>query len=284
MKIQIITLSLVSTFAIVASADAQVQTQLGDVKDSRTTGQFFGGLEVKIKLLGDCVADAESIRTVINTAVDDTGRDLVDHEKEQNKFVTRDGQSRQSWELNLNLKNPMRKATTIKELTGEADLFVPKNDPDSIVKVDDFQKQGGQPIASPALSAAGIEVITYTKEQAEAEKAKRTEEAKKNPKANIGEAIAGAFGEIFNMGGGPNSITVQLKDPNGTLAGVEFQDASGKKIKGNGWSSSGDIKTKASKTYNFQTKLPDSTRLVIYLATPKSVVTVPLTLKDVFLP
>jgi len=159
MKIQKLALSLISTIAIVASADAQVQTQLGDVKDSRTTGQFFGGLEVKIKLLGDSVADAESIRTVINTAVDDTGRDLVDHEKEQNKFVTRDGQSRQIWELNLNLKNPMRKATTIKELTGEADLFVPKNDPDSIVKVDDFQKQGGQPIASPALSAAGIAVI-----------------------------------------------------------------------------------------------------------------------------
>jgi len=68
------------------------------------------------------------------------------------------------------------------------------------------------------------------------------------------------------------------------VADVEFQDESGKKIPGNGWSSSGNRKTKESKTYNFQSKLPDSTRLVIYLATPKSVVTVPLTLKDVFLP
>jgi len=269
---------------IVASADAQVQTQLGDVKDSRTTGQFFGGLEVKIKLLGDSVADAESIRTVINTAVDDTGRDLIDHEKQKNEFVKKNGQSQQSWELSVNLKNPTRKATAIKELTGKADLLVPKNDPDSIVKVDDFQKLGGQPIASPALSAAGIEIVAYTKEQADAEKAKQAEEAKKNPKANIGEAIAGVFGEMFNMGGGPNSITVQLKDPKEMVADVEFQDESGHKIKGNGWSSSGDIKTKASKTYNFQSKLPDSTRLVIYLATPKSVVTVPLTLKDVFLP
>jgi|GEM_PF-2892520 len=83
MKTQILALSLISTIAIVTSAGAQVQTQLGDVKDSRTTGQFFGGLTVNIKLLGDSVADAESIRTVINTAVDDTGRDLIDHEKQK---------------------------------------------------------------------------------------------------------------------------------------------------------------------------------------------------------
>ena len=283
MRIPLLSIAIF-VFVIVASAEAQVQTQLGDVKDSRTTGQFFGGLEIKIKLLGDSAADAESIRTVINTAVDDTGRDLVDHEKQKNEFVKRNGQSQQSWELSVNLKNPARKATAIKELTGEADLLVPKNDPDSIVKVVDFQKLGGRPIASPALSAAGIEIVAYTKEQVDAEKAKQAEEAKKNPKANIGEAIAGAFGELFNIGGGPNSITVQLKDPKGIVADVEFQDESGKKIQGNGWSSSGDRKTKESKTYNFQTKLPDTTRLVIYLATPKSVVTVPLTLQDVFLP
>jgi len=198
--------------------------------------------------------------------------------------MKRNGQTHQSWELSVNLKNPTRKATTIKELAGKADLLVPKNDPDSIVKVDDFQKLGGHPIASPALSAAGIEIVAYTKEQVDAEKAKQAEEAKKNPKPNIGEAIAGAFGEMFNMGGGPNSITVQMKDPKGMVADVEFQDESGNKIKGNGWSSSGNRTTKESKTYNFQTKLPDTTRLVIYLATPKSVVTVPLTLKDVFLP
>ena len=269
---------------IAGSANAQVQTQLGDVKDSRTTGQFFGGLEVKIKLLGDPVSDAESIRTVITKAVDDTGRDLIDHEKQKNEFEKKNGQRQQTWELSVDLKNPTRKATAIKELTGTADLYVPKNDPDSIVKVEEFQKTGGQPIVSPALSAAGVEVVAYTKEQADAEKAKQAEEAKKNSKANIGEAIAGAFGEIFNMGGGPNGITVQLTDPKEIVAGVEFQDASGTKIPGNGWSSSGNRKTKQIKTYNFQTKLPDTARLVIYLATPKSIVSAPFALKDVFLP
>ena len=270
--------------AMVTSAEAQVQTQLGDVKDTRTTGQFFGGLEVKIKLLGESIVDAESIRTVITTAVDDTGRDLVDQEKQTSEFVKKNGQSQQCWELSVDLKNPARKATVIKELAGTADLYVPKNDPDSIVKVDEFQKLGGRPIASPALIAAGVEAAAYTKEQVDAEKAKQAEEAKKNPKANIGDALAGAFGELFNMGGGPNSITVQLTDPKEMVASVEFQDESGNKIQGNGWSSSGNRKTKEMKTYNFQSKLPDTTRLVIFLATPKSTVSVPLALKDVFLP
>jgi hypothetical protein len=270
--------------ALVTSANAQVHAQLGDVKDTRTTGQFFGGLEVEIKLLGDAIAEAESIRTVVKTAVDDTGRDLVDREKEKNEFEKQNGRGSQSSALRLNLKNPARKANTIKELTGEADLFVPKNDPDSIVKVDDFQKLGGKPVASPALSAAGIELVAFTKEQAEAEKAKKAEEAKKSAKANLGEALSGAFGQMFGMGGGPNDITVQLKDPNGKLVGVEFQDANGKKIESNGWSSMGDRKDKETKTYNFQQKLPDTTRLVVYISTPKSMEIVPFTLKDVFLP
>ena len=279
-----IPLLFIALFVLAGAADAQVQTQLGDVKDSRTTGQFFGGLEVKIKLLGESVVDAESIRTTITTAVDDTGRDLIDQEKQKNEFVKKNGQSKESWEVSVDLKNPARKATVIKELTGRADLLVPKSDPDSIVKIGNFQKYGGQPITAAALSAAGIEIVAYTKEQADAEKAKQAEEAKRNPKANIGEAIAGAFGEMFNVGGGPNSITVQMKDPNEMVADVEFQDETGKMIQVNGWSSSGNRKTKESKTFNFQTKLPDTTFLVIYLATPKSVVSIPLALKDVFLP
>jgi len=286
MKLQTVSFVLISTIALSLSTslNAQVQAQIGDVTDSRTTGQFFAGLDVKIKLLGDSVGDAVSMRTVIKTAVDDTGRDLLDREKTKGEFEKRNEQSRQNCELTLKLKNPARKASSIKELTGEADLFVPGNDPNSIVKVDGFQKSGGQPVASPALSAAGIEITTYTKEQADAAKAKKKEDAKKDSKANLGAALSDAFGQMFTMGGGPNSITVHLKDPNDKVAGVEFQDESGRKIEGNGWSSSGDKKTGETKTYNFQSKLPDTARLVVYIATEKSMVVVPFALKNVFLP
>jgi hypothetical protein len=265
------------------SAEAQVQTQLGDVKDSRTTGQFFAGLEVEIKLLGDPLADALFMKTAVKTAVDDTGRDLVDYEKEKNEFEKLNTSGGQNTKVTLKLKNPARKAGAIKELSGEVELFVPKNDPDSVMKLEGFQKLGGKPIVSPALSTAGIEITTFTKEQSDAIKAKKAEDAKKASKANLGEAISEAFGEMFGMGGGPNDITVQMKDPNQKLVGMEFQDANGRKINSNG-SSGWSNKDKQMKTYHFDSKLPETTRLVIYLSTPKSVVKVPFALTNVFLP
>jgi hypothetical protein len=276
--------SICIALALAVSAQAQLQTQLGDVKDTRTTGKFFAGLEVEIKLLGDALADAQSMRLVVKTAVDDTGRDLVDHEKEdRNNFEKANNRGRQGTALSLNLKNPARKATTIKELSGNVEVYAPKNDPAAVVKVEGFQKLGGTPIVSPALTAAGVEITTYTKEQSDAIKAKKAGDAKKGTQANVGETISEAFGGMFGMGGGPNDITVQSKDPNEKIVDMEFQDASGKKVKGNGWSATNSNGTKT-KTFNFPSKLPDSTALVIYLSTPKSMVEVPFALKDVFLP
>jgi len=277
--------SLCVALALATNANAQLRIQPGDVEDKRTTGDsFFGGLEVKLKLLGDDLADAQSIRTVVKTAVDDTGRDLVDAKKEKGEFE-KIRSSGQSTTVTLRLKNPARKATAIKELSGETELFVPKNDPDSIVKVEDFQKSGGSPIVSPALAAAGIEVTTYNKDQIDAAKAKKEKEKKdkKDPNANLNDAMAEAFGGIFGMRGGPNDITLQIKDPNKKLVDIEFQDANGKTIETNGSSSWGDG-DKEMKTCDFRSALPAGTRLVIYLSTPKSMVSTPFSLKDVFLP
>jgi len=272
--------SLCLTFVLAAAAQAQnpppspaqppeVQTQLGDITDSRTTGQFFAGLEVDIKLMGDAVADAQSLQGNVKTAVDDTGRDLIDHENEKNKFEKLNRNGGQGAQIKLKLKNPSRKAATIKELTGEAELYVPKNDPAAIVTVPDFQKIGGKKIESPALAAAGIELTTYTKEQQAAEKAKGDD---------------GGFGGIFGMGGGgANNINVRIKDPNLKLVDIEFQDPSGEKIKSNGWSASGGPK-ETSKTFMFSNKLPDNAVLVVYLSTPKSMIVVPFTLTNVPLP
>jgi len=278
--------ALCIALALCASAQAQFQTQLGDVKDDRTTQtQCFGGLEITIKLFGGTLVDAKSIRTVVKTAVDDTGRDLIDHEKEKNKFEEVRDKGGDKTELTLKLKNPARKANTLKELSGEVEVFVPKNDPDSIVTVENFQNSGGTPIVSPALSAAGIEMTAYTTEQFKATKAKRAEEANKNAEANPEQGLARAVGKmLFNMGGrGPNAITVQIKDPHQKLVDIAFQDASGNDIKKNGWNSEGDVGNET-KTYHFHSKLPDTTRLVIYVSTPKAIVTAPFSLKDVFLP
>jgi len=236
-----------------------------------------------MKLFGDSLSDAKSMRAVVKTAVDDTGRNLINEkEGQKNEFEKLREWGNQNPQVTLKLKNPARKATTIKELTGEVQLFMPGNDPTATVTVENFQKTGGAPIASPALTAAGINITAYTQEQSDAAKKKQEEERKK-AKANVGEALSEAFGSMFSGGGGPNDITVQITDPNQKIVDMEFQDAAGKKIKNNGSSSFGNG-DKESKTFMFSSKLPDDARLVIYLATPKTLVSVLFSLKDVYLP
>src|SRR5512134_427444 len=109
--------------------DLRVST--GTIEDRRTTGRFFAGLEVELKLTGDDLADAKSARILLKKAVDETGRDLLPEKKPDEDF-----KSVGSSELKLSLKNPARGASQIKEIAGEVQLFVPTRDPAAVVTVD----------------------------------------------------------------------------------------------------------------------------------------------------
>jgi hypothetical protein len=147
--------------------------------------------------------------------------------------------------------------------------------------VEDFQKNGGKPIVSDALKAAGVEITAYTKEQMD--EAKQAGESKKNKKGLQG-ALADVFAKMFSLGEvGPNDIVLRIKDPNRKIVDIEFQNASGKKVKDDGTSSNGENE-ETTRTFNFESKLPENTRLIIYLLTEKSLVSVPFSLKDTFLP
>src|ERR1044071_7173892 len=68
-----------------ANAIAQatdVHVMVNEVSDRRTTGQFFAGSEIKLKLVGDGLADIRGVRRIqISRAADDTGRNLIKEEK-----------------------------------------------------------------------------------------------------------------------------------------------------------------------------------------------------------
>lgn len=251
--------SLCLAFVLARSAKAQVQTQVDGMED-RQPGNF----KVKIKLTGSVVFDAYSTQVDVTKAVDDCGRDLIDPQKENDAFKNSHLVENSGFtDVSLNLKSPARTATLIRELSGEARLFVPKNDPDSTVKVERFESRAGKPVVSRVLSAAGIEITVYTKEQRE----------------------AAAEGHIFhaNIPYGPNDITLHIKDPRQKLVNIEFQDVGGSKIKGTGWEAHGEIDDQT-KTFLFDSQLPATALLVIYLSTPKAFVTVPFAFTNVRLP
>jgi hypothetical protein len=85
----------------------------------------------------------------------------------------------------------------------------------------------------------------------------------------------------------PNDIDLSIKGANEKLAGFEFRDHSDKAIQTSG---SGMTYTQEGQQsertlyYHFQARLPDTTKLVIFVATPESLVKVPFALADVTLP
>ena len=173
----------------------------------------------------------------------------------------------------LLLKKNAPQARTIRELSGEVDLFAPKHDPDSIVKVENFQKLRGKPMASPLLSSAGVELNNLTREQAEA--------LVKSESLDL-ECRQCEMEQLATIDKVPH-ITLQIKNPNQKLVALEFQDADGHQITGTESWGSLDVANDWM-SFEFDSKLPDTARLVIYLATPKSLVKVPFSFTNVSLP
>lgn len=69
--------ALLMLFVAAGAHAGDARLSATEVKDSRSTGQFFNELEIKLALTGDDVAGARGIRTLVTRAVDDTGRNLL---------------------------------------------------------------------------------------------------------------------------------------------------------------------------------------------------------------
>lgn len=267
---------------------AGVMVQAGDVKDSRTTGKFFANLEVELKLLGDDLEGAKGYRCSVTTAIDDTGRNLIKEDKNRKDFSDIDNDNPNNIQVTIQLKNPARKATTVKEIAGEIDIFKPGNDPTSVVTITNLAGQTKTLLKHPTLSAAKISIMVLTKKQqdeaAKAAEQSQANEAKTDPEKGgeeIGKALGKAFSGMFGgmMGSSENSMIMQIKDPQSKLLKIEFLDASGKVIRPEGCMRSSEVRS-----FDFPEPLPQEAQLRIYVATAKSFVKAPFTLRDVFLP
>jgi len=284
--------AMMATMALGNEQATDVRIQLGDVKDSRTTGMFFAKLEIELKLMGDDLDGAKGLRCTVTNAVDDTGRNLLKEAKKDWRCSEIYDNNPNQAVVRVELKNPSRKAATVKELSGVIDVFRPSKDPASIVMVKNVVGTPKIAVSHPSLSAAQIQMTVLSKAQydADVEAEKKAAEAKTkgettSASAKIGNAMADGMGKALagmfggGMMGGKNSVIMRINDPQSKLVKVEFLDADGKAIRGNGRSWSGDIHC-----YDFSEPLPQGAQLRINVATPKSMVKVPLMLKEIFLP
>ncbi len=265
-----------------------LRVSAGTIEDRRTTGRFFAGLEVELKLTGDDLADAKSARILVNKAVDETGRDLLPEKKPDEDF-----KSIGSSELKLSLKNPARGASAIKEIAGEVQLFVPTRDPAAVVTVDRLLSRMDKPVDAPGLKAQKISVRLVSpkvhraaakKREAEFEKEmeKHREEMKKeagdDKTAEALMALVKGFSGMMNEVG-DNDVILEIEDEQKKLLDVSVVRADGETIDTRGSMSSGGLKI-----LQFGEKLPPDAKLKFLLQTRKSIVSAPFTLASVPLP
>jgi hypothetical protein len=271
---------LFGTAAVTAADDFRVS--VGEVKDNRTTGEFFAGLDVKLKIIGDALTDVKGVQAVISRAMDDTGRNLLKEEREQHDYNQLRGNNAGTAELTVSLKNPARKAASIKELSGEIRLLVPNNDPASIAVIKDFMNKTGKPLADKNLQARQVEIAILTKKQYEVHKKKEEQEAKARiTQQGVEKAMLEAMGSLFSgfFQVGDNAVILQVKDPAVRIAEIEFFDVQGKKIEHRSRMTARELLI-----FEFDTSLPPQTCMKVYLITDKSLIRVPLKLTDIALP
>ncbi|HSD72612.1 MAG TPA: hypothetical protein VLE54_07470 [Thermoanaerobaculia bacterium] len=253
----------------------------GDVTDRRRNDNVFASLEVELKLTGEASAGARGARATVEKAVDDTGRNLIKEKSDSNDFTKSSGDGPPA--LKVELRNPARRASKVRELTGRVEVFVPERDASAEARIAKFASQMDRPIASPALKAAGAQVTVVSRKTYEAEKKKDAERRKKEAEgAGIAGAMANAFAGLFEGLFGDideNDVLVRVDDKGKKVFSVDVLDGAGKPIDGMGSMKVGDFWV-----LKFSEKVPADAGLRISVMTPKSLVTENFALKDIALP
>jgi hypothetical protein len=260
----------------------EVFASAGDITDKRGSGTFFNECTVQIKFSGDTAATASSVREVkIAKAIDDTGRDLKKDKEHSSGFGDMDNSGQPVLKKEVTLKNPSRNAHVIKVIEGEASFFSPTEENGGKTIIKDVLTHPGEPLDVPALKQLKMQVTYLTKESVEAAKQKKKANATAGDK--LGEGLAQAFQGMFSGFGGSSmekgAVDLQIVDPDSRLVKVAFLDANGKTIDSQGHMSSGEFHH-----YGLKAAPAAGTQMVLYVATPGALVTVPFKLENVPLP
>jgi hypothetical protein len=261
-----------------------VRVMVGDVNDKRTTGHF-AECEVQLKIIGDAVADSLGVRAIrVRSAVDDTGRELKKDKEESSSESVSEKQG-DSVEKNVTLRNPARRATAIRSIEGEIELYQPTAANGGLVVEKKFMARPNQPLPSPALKKWNVEVTYFTKEGFEAKKKEFEQQQERGGEAaaeKFGKALAEAFGSIFGSlaEDDENSLRFVIGDPDNRITDFAFRDGKGEPISIQGRYRSGPLMT-----CSLEGGLPPAdAQLVIYLATPDAIKTVPFKVENIPLP
>ena len=259
----------------------QIQANVGDVTDNRSTSAFNSECKVELKFTGDAAADAQSVRRVqLTEATDSTGRDLIPKkDDEMESHFAGFGHSSGVVSTEVKLRNPSRNATAIKILKGRVELFNPTEANGGLLTIQNILGHPAEPVQNPALAKYHIQLMYLTKEAYEARK--KELESQQSGGQKVGEVFGQMFQGMFGgmMSNSKNSIQLYINDPDKRIVALKFVDAQGKPLKNSqSWS------TDNFRSTSYESPPPPDTQVQIQLATPESLKTYSFEVENIALP
>jgi hypothetical protein len=252
------------------------------LSEQRSTGDgsYGNNCQIDLKITGDEVRRHKFVKvTKLTKAIDDQDLDLL-RDEEDNEFEYKEIE--EDARVSLVTKIPSRKATVIKELSGELVLYNPTEANGGIVRILNYQAKANTNLLP---ENAGIKLIfltpasieKYKKEQSQ----KKEEELKKMPEAarELAELLMNAFEGFSGFGDDQNQAMFVMDGDESKLVDLYFEGADGKKIDRNGYTKSGNLIA-----YYYNEKPDPTWKLVLNIETAGSIKKVPFTLVNIELP
>lgn len=279
------------------------------------------GVTLRLVATGSGAVEVRSGRFLVTRAVDDTGATLSEYgtpafyHPAVGRLTGYQSEITSRQPITVSLIGISAKAKSIRLLEGRLELFVPGLDPDATVSVDNLATKYGRPIRDPALKKAGVTLVVYDRPTAERMYAHHTpggpqdydssmmfgsdyfppgtspamqramRMARKQRYAGYGPALAARFKRALQMG--KEEIAVGLHDPHHRVVGLEFQAADGSTLHYNHNGQLHSERTAEGKrfdVYDLRAGIPAQIRMVCWLLTKKSVLTMPVKLTNISLP
>lgn len=275
---------------LLAAMPVAAQVTVSQVNDRRTSGSF-SHLMITLELPKVKSGDVAAARVLVSNAVDNSGRSVVDPSEQDPQLEPNrrgamggDDAAAEPLTVSLTLKNPERKATALKEVRGEIELYMPSRDANSLAEVPKFLSTSGKPIAHKALKANGVEISLVSPAQLAAEK-KRLGDAKRKEYKDAGydndadiDSMVASYTESL-IRADENDVVARIKDPTKRIQEISYVDAAG------------DVKrvsTSDSEGFTILStwsgKPQPDWKLRVSMKTPKNLVRMPFTLTNVALP
>ncbi|MBP9912715.1 MAG: energy transducer TonB [Opitutaceae bacterium] len=266
--------------------------------DGSPPPKLQGTLNVAISLIQQGAADVKAGRTLVTLAKDDTGTKLKQPSVPEFYRSTVGSISEEDYRrvaapsLDVSLSLPAPNAEKLETLEGTVELVIPRLDPKATARIEGLDLKIGSPLASPALSEAGVTVVVYDKASCDRYQAGKGSSIGGPQDYDVGSFFGKGLGSWMSSGASSQKemtetdLAIGINDPEGRLVGLEFQAADGRPLhyNHNGWYHARDATGRRFSVYRLESKPAADTIMVCWLITPKALFKIPLKLADVPLP